>query len=228
MTFIVKQTKIDELASTAPPYLREMLENFSVSAHQHAKDLNDHKQHMGLVDQQKNLPKEERTHQSYPAPMAPNLIDQAVQRREDGVFVADFQIVNDRPSTEQLAAKRLREKKVALITKVSEVEADLIKKVSGGYKHRAFQFRYGDIARADNGRASAIVAKLGKGVTHQEIKAQIEADRPADDTKFKVEHEARLLAAEGILRHAAELHSQIDDLTPQNVDAWTMAPFPDV
>ena len=223
MTFIIKQTEIDMAASSAPPWIRDMLQNFSVSVAQHAKDLSDHYAHMQHVERQKNLPIEQKTHQVYPPPSAPTLIDQAVLGDGNGGFIPDYKLINDRPSTEQLVARRLREKKEQLSGSVLEQEVALIHVISGGGKSRAYQLRYMDIAAKD--------AAIGVGLSLtgiSETKEAVEVRRSPEDTKFKQEHEARSAKIETIVRHGAELHAQIEDLTPQNIDSWTMAPFPGV
>ena len=51
------------------------------------------------------------------------------------------------------------------------------------------------------------------------------AHRPADDTRFLEEQAAREDQRQEIYRWAAEMHSDIEDLTEQTVDAWEMNPF---
>lgn len=204
MTFIVKQTEIDSLIVIAPPYMREMLENFSTAVAQHAKDLNDHAFHMTQVEAQKNLAREEQSYQSYPAPAAPVLIDRAVRRRDDGVFVGDFQLINDRPSIEQIAVKRLREKKSELTSKITEIETAVSAKVIPVRKRRSLEFKLGDIL------------------------PKKEEDRSQDEKDFLKEYSTKKALLFAIAKHGAELHSQIEDLTDKDVDTWTPAPFPEV
>jgi hypothetical protein len=214
MTFIVKQSEIDEHARAASPWLRDLLNNFSLSVQQHALDLATHYTHMEEVVKQAVLPDgyEGKTHQAYPTPHTSPLIDQAVRRDTNGKFIPDFQIINDRASTEQLAVRRLRKKKDALTTLVTEEETRCLETIIPARKRRFLQIQYADVM---------VKRTFGDGGILQDY-------RSSEELAFCKDYENRASQFQVVIRHAAQLHSDIEDLTLQNVDSWTMTPFPNV
>ena len=52
------------------------------------------------------------------------------------------------------------------------------------------------------------------------------AERSAAERKFLAERDARHAREEAIARHAAQLMSDIEDLTEETIGAWKSAPFP--
>lgn len=156
-----------------------------------------------------DMPDQERyVHLAVPeAPFAE--VDSAIRRtgRPDGTseFVADYEIVMPTVSFEA--------KKAKLLQQVSDAESAAQLAVVAPGKIRAFQFREADIRKADNARAAA--------------RAQGTPDpgRPEADTRFLDEQAAREDQRNEIARWAAQLHSDIEDLTPDTIDAWQMKAF---
>lgn len=165
-----------------------------------------------------DMPAEERW-VTLAVPAAPVEVDAAIRRtpREDGTteFTADYEIVG--PSFET--------KKARLFQKVSEAEGAAINAIVPPGKIRALQFREMDIRTADQSRYAAEVAGSSRiGVAPPDFVQFCEENRPADDRRFMKEQAARQDRHNQIQRWAAQLHSDIEDLTPETIDAWEMKP----
>lgn len=152
-------------------------------------------------------------------PVAPAEVDAAIKRvpQDDGTtdFVADYEIVG--PSFEV--------KKSRLFQKVSEAEGAAINAVVAPGKIRSFQFREHDVRKSDRERYQAA---LNEAKDPSKLMAFDEfgmATRPEADTRFLEEQASREDQRQEIMRHAAGLHSDIEDLTPETIDAWEMKPF---
>lgn len=145
-------------------------------------------------------------------------VDSAIRRtgREDGSseFTADYEIVG--PSFEA--------KKARLFQQVNEAEASALAAVLPQGKVRAYQFREHDIRAADQRGYLGAVKQLSPGI-HIDFAEFADEHRPVDDTRFLEEQAARADRRNEIARHAAQLHHDIEDLTPDTIDAWEMKPF---
>ena len=153
---------------------------------------------------------------SLAVPQAPVEIDDAIRRiaNIDGTtdFVADYEIIG--PTLEQ--------KKAKLFDLVSVAEREAIKAVLPAGKIRAYQFREADIRKADQVRYSAAAAQFESIDTFEHFTA---FNRPADDTRFLDGQAAREDQRNEIYRWAANLHSDIEDLTEATVDVFEVKPF---
>ena len=118
-------------------------------------------------------------------------------------FVPDYQIVDDTPPP-----PTLDDKKAKLAQDVGMQANALAEKILPRLKRKLFDFQAGDAAKA--------------------IALAQEAQQEPDPVhKFAWDaHLARQEKVEAIYRHAAELESQIHDLTEDQVDVWQGAPFP--
>jgi hypothetical protein len=150
-------------------------------------------------------------HQPYPAPIPHPLVDRAL----DG-----FVVIDDDPTPDQVLA----DKKLALIHKVAEAEAQAIAAVLPPLgKQRAFNMREQDIANAD----AAVVAALSDAVRTDPAKVAkaVERARSKDDTDFLKAQADRRARSEAIARAAARMMSDVEDLTADTIDNWRMASF---
>jgi hypothetical protein len=115
-------------------------------------------------------------------------------------FKADYQIADDTP-----APPTLEQKKAALAQLALNEAASLIEQIAPRLKSRLFDFQVRDAsARRLSGTAS-------------------DADEEVMD-----EHASRGEKQDAIMRHLAEVESQIHDLTADHVDVWKAPPFPKV
>lgn len=171
------------------------------------------RQHAAIED----MPAEERyVHLAVPeAPFAE--VDAAIRRvgNPDGTsqFSADYEIVG--PSFDV--------KKARLAEQVAHAEAEALAAVLPPGKVRAFQFREADIRKADQARYAAELAK--QPLMPIDFARFVDQNRPDEDARFLDEQAAREDRRNEIARHAAQLQSDIEDLTAETIDAWVMKPF---
>lgn len=198
--------------------------DFEVRVAAHAKEIRDWKEQMAKVKSQANDPKISTIDRwvSRHKPTEHEHIMAAVN--DDGL--ADFVLVDDGPSPEQA----LEAKKNNLINLVTVAEQAAINAVVPRGKVRMFNIREGDIREADRtrirpGLADAVKAAVGINVQPKTDDA-IEKARPADDTKFLADQKNRREKVDAVIRAVANMLSDIDDLTIDNVDAWKMPDFP--
>lgn len=167
-----------------------------------------------------------KRHVSYQRPSAHPAVMASVNEND----AADYAIVEDGPTPTQV----LQAKKSALLMATAHAEADAIAAVVPAGKRRLMNLRENDIRAADATFAASqtprnVVAKAAEAVgivKSIDIAAQVEANRPAADTAFLADQAKRRASIEAIQRAAAQMQSDIEDLTPGNVDAWVMPKFP--
>lgn len=142
-----------------------------------------------------------------------------VTARDDGThdFAPDYEIV----------PLSLDKRKAKLSDQVSAAEREAIHSVLPPGKIRAYQFREQDIRQADQARyreaeTARVAAKLPDPINFVKFSAD---NRPVADTRFLEEQTARDDQRNEIQRWAANLHSDIEDLTEATVDAWEMKLF---
>ena len=192
----------------------------------YGQELADWKSHMARVEQdKKNGVAKDKAYQPFPAPTA----DPEIMASVDADGKPSYKITDD--SADVLAAK-----KTALITKISEAESIAISAVLPPVgKRQIFSMRESDILNADVARAQSIIdasqhgllATIGVGKkTPQEIQAEAAASRPPDDTAFLQQRIDERQKIEVIRRAAAQMTSDVEDLTAANIDSWTMPTFP--
>lgn len=159
--------------------------------------------------------------QSLAVPAAPIEIDGSIKRtlRPDGTteFAPDYEIVG--PS---LALRKSR-----LLDAVSAAERDAIAAVAPAGKLRAYQFREQDIRTADQAIISAEIKRIRDEASADvlDVDAFVALKRPAADTQFLADQAARETKRQAIYRWAAGLHGDIEDLTPDTIDAFVVVPF---
>lgn len=159
--------------------------------------------------------------ESLAVPPAPLEIDGSIKRtpRSDGAteFTPDYEIVG--PS---FALRKSR-----LFDAVSAAERDAMAAVAPAGKLRAFQFREQGIRAADQAIISAEIKRIRDEASADvlDVDAFIALKRPAEDTQFLTDQAAREAKRQAIYRWAAGLHSDIEDLTPDTIDAFVVTPF---
>lgn len=186
----------------------------------HIAALQEYDAHMVLVRRDAelaDLPDEER-HTAFPPPSAAIEIESAIKRtaNDDGTttFEPDYEIVP--PSIDM--------RKQRLFARVSEAEQDAIKAVVPAGKIRAYHFREQDIRKADQARYAAAVKDAEPG-TQIDFAKFIDEHRSVTDTRFLQQQDSRDDQRNEIQRWAANLHSDIEDLSADTIDAWEMKPF---
>lgn len=205
----------------------QMPHNFAVAVALHASEMKAWRTHMQRVDADiKGGVDIEARHHPYPKPHAHPLVDASVNENDE----ADYEIVDDGPTPDML----LLEKKEFLLGEVSRAEQAAIDAVMPRGKHRLFNMRESEIRNADAAFASDIAKKnsgivasakniVGMGV---DVAAEVEKNRPTEDTQFLAEHADRCYRVEQIRRAAAQMHADIEDLTIKSIDQWKMTEFP--
>ena len=199
------------------------IKDFAAAAASHAVEMRSWRAHMARVneDAANDVPKERR-HVAYPRPRAHPLVERAVDEKDE----VNFEIIDDGPT----AAEKLAARKDALWNEVSIAENKAIDAVIPPGKRRFFNLRESAIQEDDQAKAIALSASssgllkkiTGNALTADQIAAQIEAERPAEDTallKAQKERRARIEAA------AAKAHHDIEDLTAETVGSWKLPTF---
>lgn len=136
-------------------------------------------------------------YEPYPAPIAHPDIAAAVATNvgADGkvIYVPDFEIVNDDPTPEQILAA----KKAFLLHAVSQAEAEAI---------------------------GVILLPPGKRRQAEILEADIRAkdNQAAAETQHLADQESRRAKVEAIVRAAAQVMSDIEDLTADNIDTFEL------
>lgn len=122
-------------------------------------------------------------------------------------------------------AEPLDKRKAALTEQVNEAERNAIHAVLPQRKARAHQLREFDIRKEDAARANAEIEKQPHPRPPFDVEKFNRINRPAADTEFLDAHAAREATLQKIYRWAANLHSEIEDLTEETVDAFEVNPF---
>lgn len=156
-------------------------------------------------------------------PQAPAEVNAAISRhklligRQDvpATFTADYVI----------DPVFIDKRKAALTEQVNEAECNAIHAVLPQRKVRAHQLREFDIRKADAARANAEMEKQPHPRPPFDVEKFNRINRPAADTEFLDAHAAREATLQKIYRWAANLHSEIEDLTEETVDAFEVNPF---
>lgn len=198
---------------------------FEADVARHAFEMKTWRAHMGRVKESERLGHVgDQKYIAYPRPDAHPLVTSAVNENDD----ADFMIKDDLPTSEQILAA----KKQILFGIVTSAETTAKNMILPATKRRAYTFREADI-RANDDKivrdiqpgmfAKAAVALKIVGVI--DLQAEAEKKRSSADTKFLADQAARAKAIAAINRSAAQMFSEIEDLTLENIDKWKMPDF---
>jgi hypothetical protein len=202
------------------------VKDFAAAAASHAFEIKSWRAHMARVkeDAANEVPIERR-HVAYPRPRAQPLVERAVDENDE----VNFEIIDDGPT----AAEKFASRKAALSNEVSIAENKAIDAVVPAGKWRFFNLRESAIERADQVKAIALHASnsgllkkiTGGAMTSDQIAAQIEAERPADDTAHLEAQKVRRMRIAAIQLAAAQAHHDIEDLTAETIGGWTLPIF---
>jgi hypothetical protein len=204
-----------------------IFDGFEVAVAAFAKEMKDWRAQEKIAtehDSRKDIhPDEKYVHRKRPS--ASSLVQQAVNESD----VADYEIVDDGPTPEQI----LRSKKDLLFVQTSKAEQEAILAIAPYSKQRLMSFRESDIRKADKAFADTLqkpglITKAASAIgiiNPADVSAQIEKQRPPQDTQFLADQAMRRSKIEVIQRAAAQAHSDIEDLTLDNIDAWKMPEF---
>jgi hypothetical protein len=122
----------------------------------------------------------------------------------------------------------LVERQAALTEQVNEAQRAAIFAVVPQRKAQAYQYRTHDI-RQDDGQRFAVEYEKRKQEKRENDPIDWDqfhrTNRPVADTLFLDEQAAREATLQKIYRWAANLHSEIEDLTEATVDAYQVKPF---
>jgi hypothetical protein len=163
-------------------------------------------------------------HEPYPKPIAHPDIVAAVGTKigaDDNItYVPDFEIVNDDPTPEQILAV----KKAALLHAVCQAEAQALKAVQlPAGKQRAAQLLENDIRDKDAKLAIELAADAkAHAWKNIDIVAEVEKERDQKHTQHLADQESRRAKVDTIVRAAAQVMSDIEDLTTADVDSFTI------
>lgn len=155
-------------------------------------------EHAQWREHMRNVRATPETHQAYPAPDPSRMVALAIDWDAAGIPFENFEVFDDGPTPEEMLAK----KRDDLSTAVTNAET---------------------IARA------AVMAP-GKARLHwikvSDIAAKNPKERTPDEEKFAAEAAEIEKRLDAINRHGAMMHAEIEDLTAETIDGWTMKEFP--
>ena len=164
---------------------------------------------------------------SFPFPTNHPLISAAV----DAKGAISYELVDDSPTPDQV----LQTKKQALFEQVSIAEFEAKQKVMPVGKQRLMNLKRSDIYIEDEKRSNEQIEAINSSPEKARgaMNAALEHPdfhRKARDKKsneFLDDFDAKRVAIEKIERWGAQLHSDIEDLTLDTIDAWTFKPYSD-
>ena len=134
-----------------------------------------------------------------PAPREHELVEAAVRRVPKGDAADDYEIV---PYEFVDDRPSLRSRKDVLLHQVGEIERALMEASMPPGKRRLDGLHAGDLLRKP------------------------QAERSAAESKFLADRDARHAREDAIARQAAQLMSDIEDLTEETIGAWQPTAFP--
>jgi hypothetical protein len=173
----------------------------------------------------------------YPAPREHPLLHECVQRRPDGTWVPDYEIVDVIPCQ----PGELRQRKDALISLVGQAEHAAMRALLPVGKWRAHDIRWSELIVAGNIAGQKALLEINTINTKRivddqepmpidEIQAKIneavQASYSSDDAVFLDQYNTFKKCIDAIVRHAARMSSDVEDLDETNLHLWKMEPFP--
>ena len=157
--------------------------------------------------------KPEERHAPYPRPTAHPDVEMSVNEN----FQADFSIADDGPTEDEV----LSAKKNELYSRVSAAEKEAIDAVEHPAKRRFFNIRRAEVAKADKKAAEAAV-RSKSNLDQDGLDKAIKKARKKEDADFIAQSDARQARIDEIIRAAAKMHHDIEDLTIDTIDSWKM------
>jgi hypothetical protein len=167
-----------------------------------------------------------------PMPREDHVVESAVNEKDE----ADFEIVDDGPTPTQM----LQAKKNALLHKLAQAEHEAGVAIFPNGKRRMAGLRRENIEAADKARIDKLIQELKSfGLVDKVLKRHVEVveklkdpdklhaqERPPEDHAFMVEQNQVQQKLRSLMRWGAQVMSDIEDLTIDNVDAWIMPDLP--
>jgi hypothetical protein len=172
-------------------------------------------------------------HEPYPKPTAHPDIVAAVATKigSDGIitYAPDFEIVNDDPTPEQVLAG----KKEALLGAVHQAELNALNAVQPPVgKRRAANLLESDIRQADGRLSADLIADANahpwKNIDISNVNVEVTKRRDAKHTQHLTDQESRRAKVDAIVRAVAQIMSDVEDLTVDNVDTFVIPNFRDL
>jgi hypothetical protein len=118
----------------------------------------------------------------------------------------------------EIEGPTLAEKKAALLDQVHAAERAALERLIPPNKLRHWQFREQEIRAADHGRYPS-----DGTLTFADKLAEVDRTRPAEDTAFLADFQSRKDTQQQVMKAAAKLEHDIDDLTEDTVDAFKIS-----
>lgn len=200
--------------------------DFDLKAAEHAERLRQWRDHMKRVETDKakgDAVAPIDRHQSYDRPVAPYLIEQAI----DENFNVNFELEDDSDAI-------LRQQKNRLLAEVHRLEVNAIDAILPPGRRRMFEMREQEILAADAERVSAfmdvkrkpgLLQKLTGTAEKFDVAAVAAEQRPEKDTQHLAEQQERRERFRAIAKLAAQAMHDIEDLTADNIGAWKAPDF---
>ncbi|MCP3444591.1 hypothetical protein [Bradyrhizobium sp. CCGUVB14] len=137
----------------------------------------------------------------------------------------DFEVVNDDPTAEQV----LRGKKNELLGQIHRAELEAIDRALPPLgKRRHANLHESDIHAADNAVRQALadeaVAKKSE-LDASDVEKAVLARRPKHHTQHLADQESRRAKVDAIVRAAAQVMSDVEDLTADNIGSFKIPAF---
>jgi hypothetical protein len=203
-----------------------------VAAAAHAKELRDWRdRELRVVEDKKNNVPESEAYVSCVRPMANSLIEDMI----DEDFNVNFEMVDDTPSEAEVLAS----KKTLLLhhIKMAEVAAEAALVPQG--KRRMLDLRSKSIVEDDNARLTELIEKSQRSFVgrvaekigvldktdNADLLDQVIKSRSDEDARHMDFYEEVKASKEKIISLAAQAESDVEDLTIENVDAYTIPSF---
>lgn len=194
--------------------------DFSALVAAHIVELQQYDTHMDMVSRQLADP--------YPPPTAHPLIVAAIRVNETGSpkYSPDFTIEDDLPTEAEVLAAQLKAKQDRLFHVVAQMENAAADAVSPRGKRRLQSILENDVRSAEIEKLGRLRKSAKPGTSDDDLRATVEKSRSRPDAELLQRQDATRARLTAIDRHGAELHSQIEDLTLETIDAWKPEPFP--
>lgn len=197
--------------------------NFAIKVQAYAAERRTWKEHMGRVaaDEAAGVTGIAK-HVAYGSPTASSMIMESVNEAGD----PDFYIFDDGPTTEQA----LEIKKLDLYNRLIAAQTAAINEVGSAVKRRLWDLKENEVYDRDGERIATAMSKdtgwLAKLVGRKSsVAEETQRSRSAEDAAHIAEQTKRRRKINAIVLIGAQAHSDIEDLTVDNVDAWKLPDF---
>jgi hypothetical protein len=179
--------------------------------------------HMMKVNSEENAKQEdpEKKYMPYKPPLAHPLIMSAV----DKLGNIAYEFIDD---TVAISSQTVRSRREELMAAVVNIENEEIAKIIPRGKIRLWEMKQTAILNADGKKRQLILEdfyKKNQEVDHLKLNKHIDDDRDPEDTAFLEDMKDRKQKVEGIQLWAAQLLSDIEDLSNEAVFDWKVPSY---